>query len=139
MRTLLPALRAPVYSNLGLEKNPREEIPMADNDVPNQVQFQVSLPPEQELGVFADFASVWHTPNTFVIDFLAVKGTQHPSVDAVGQPHPEMQVLEARVGARVRIPSEQIFPLIAALQQQGDRWLEESGRSEPPADWITSR
>lgn len=110
---------------------------MADNPAQNQVQFQVALPADQELGVFADFASVWHTPNTFVIDFLAVKGPQHPSVDAVGQPHPEAQVLEARVGARVRIPSEQIFPLIQALQQQGDRWLEESGRSEPPADWVT--
>jgi hypothetical protein len=103
------------------------------------VQFQVTLPPEQEVGVFADFASVWHTPNTFVIDFLAVKGTQHPAVDAIGQLHPESQVLEARVGARVRIPSEQIFPLIAALQQQGDRWLEESGRSEPPTDWVNNR
>jgi hypothetical protein len=102
---------------------------MADNAASNQIQFQVSLPPEQELGVFADF----------VIDFLAVKGPQHPSIDAVGQSHPEAPVLEARVGARVRIPSEQIFPLIAALQQQGDKWLEESGRSEPPADWVNSK
>ena len=94
---------------------------MAENPTPSQIQFQVSLPPEQELGVFADFASVWH-----------------PSIDAVGQSHPEAPVLEARVGARVRIPSEQIFPLIAALQQQGDKWLEESGRSEPPANWVNS-
>ena len=112
---------------------------MAESPEQNQVQFQVTLPPEQEVGVFADFASVWHTPTTFVIDFLAIKGTQHPSIDAVGQVHSETQVLEARVGARVRIPSEQIFPLIAALQQQGDKWLEESGRSEPPADWTNSR
>jgi hypothetical protein len=111
---------------------------MADEPAQNQVQFQVTLPPEQEVGVFADFASVWHTPTTFVIDFLAVKGTPHPSVDAVGQLHPESPVLEARVGARVRIPSEQIFPLIAALREQGDKWLEESGRSEPPADWTNS-
>jgi hypothetical protein len=112
---------------------------MADSPEPTQVQFQVTLPPELELGVFADFASVWHTPTTFVLDFLAVKGPQHPSIDAVGQQHPEAPVLETRVGARVRIPSEQIFPLIAALQQQGDKWLEESGRSEPPADWVNSR
>ena len=112
---------------------------MAEFPAPNQVQFQVTLPPEQELGVFADFASVWHTPTTFVIDFLAVKAPQHPSVDpGTGQPHPEAPVLEARVGARVRIPSEQIFPLIAALQEQGTKWLEESGRSEPPADWTNS-
>jgi hypothetical protein len=110
---------------------------MADFPAPNQVQFQVNLPPELELGVFADFASVWHTPTTFVIDFLAVKAPQHPSIDpATGQPNSDATVLEARVGARVRIPSEQIFPLIAALQAQGDQWLAESGRSEPPEDWV---
>ncbi|MCU1551525.1 MAG: hypothetical protein JWR36_2085 [Glaciihabitans sp.] len=106
---------------------------------PLQVQFQVNLPPEQEIGVFADFASVWHTPATFVLDFLAATAPQHPSVDpATGQLHPEASVLEARVGARVRIPSEQIFPLIAALQEQGNQWLAESGRSEPPADWVNT-
>ncbi|NEM92071.1 DUF3467 domain-containing protein [Galbitalea soli] len=112
---------------------------MSDNEDP-QIQFQVNLPDELELGVFADFASVWHTPNTFVIDFLAVKAPQHPAIDpATGQLHPEQPVLEARVASRVRIPSEQIFPLIQALQQQGEQWLVESGREEPPADWVTNR
>jgi hypothetical protein len=116
-----------------------EEYRMADFPNAGQVQFQITLPPEQELGIFADFASVWHTPNTFVIDFLAVKSPQHAAVDpSTGQPHPEVPVLEAKVGARVRIPSEQIFPLIAALQQQGDQWLAESGRSEPPTDWTNA-
>jgi hypothetical protein len=79
---------------------------MAENHEPKQIQFQVTLSPDQEMGVFADFASVWHTPTTFILDFLAVKGPQHPAVDAEGQPHPESPVVEARVGARVRIPSE---------------------------------
>ena len=106
---------------------------------PEQIQFAVDLPAEQELGVFADFASVWHTPTTFVIDFLAVKGPQHPSVDPkTGALRPESPVLDARVGARVRIPSEQIFPLIQALQAQGNQWLAESGREEPPADWTNA-
>jgi hypothetical protein len=103
-----------------------------------QIQFVVDLPAEQELGVFADFASVWHTPTTFVIDFLAVKGPQRPSIDPqTGDLHPERPALDARVGARVRIPSEQIFPLIQALQAQGNQWLAESGREEPPADWTS--
>src|SRR6195952_5564941 len=100
---------------------------------PEPLQFVVDLPAEMEVGVVADFASVWHTPTTFVLDFLAVKAPQHPAIDpATGEAHPETPVIEARVGARVRIPSEQIFPLIAALQEQGDQWLAESGRSEPP-------
>jgi hypothetical protein len=104
---------------------------------PQQLQFVVDLPADLEVGVFADFASVWHTPTTFVIDFLAVKGPQHPAVDpASGALDPDQPVLDARVGARVRIPSEQIFPLIQALQAQGNQWLAESGREEPPADWT---
>jgi hypothetical protein len=59
---------------------------MAENHEPKQIQFQVTLSPDQEMGVFADFASVWHTPTTFILDFLAVKGPQHPAVDAEGQP-----------------------------------------------------
>jgi hypothetical protein len=32
----------------------------------------VTVPPKQEVGVFADFAGIWHTPNTFVLDFLSL-------------------------------------------------------------------
>ena len=44
--------------------------------------------------------------------------------------------MPARVAARVRIPAEQVFQIIAALQQQADQWLEETGRSEPPEAWL---
>ncbi|MDQ0892544.1 DUF3467 domain-containing protein [Agromyces ramosus] len=99
------------------------------------MEFAVSLPPEQEVGVFADFANIWHTPNTFVLDFLTVKRPAHASADAAtGQP--PHAVLESRVAARVRIPPEQIFMLIKALQTQGDQWLAETGRVEPPDAWA---
>jgi hypothetical protein len=104
---------------------------MAEQHSADGVNLSVELPPDHEVGVFADFASVWHTPNTFVLDFLAVKMPPHPATEGQGE-----LVLDAKVAARVRIPSEQIFPLIAALQGQGNRWLAETGRSEPPADWI---
>jgi hypothetical protein len=104
------------------------------------VNIHIQLPESMELGVFGDFANVWHTPNTFVLDFLAVKMPAHPGAPtetgANGEPSPG--VLEARVAARVRIPPEQIFPLISVLQQQGDQWLQEQGRSEPPADWRSN-
>lgn len=104
---------------------------MADEPQPQRAKLQVQLPPEQEVGSFADFVSVWHTPTTFVLDFASVKQPAHPSPD--GGPN----VLEARVATRVRIPSEQIFPLIHALTEQGNRWLQETGRSEPPASWLS--
>lgn len=99
------------------------------------VQFEVTVPPEQGIGVFADVAGVWHTPNTFVLDFLSVQHLPQPITDAAGQT--SHAVVDTRVAARVRIPPEQVFRLIAALQQQGDQWLAETGRQNPPDAWLT--
>ncbi|WP_243075676.1 DUF3467 domain-containing protein [Microbacterium sp. SS28] len=103
---------------------------MTDEATPAQIQFDVNLPSENETGVFADFANIWHTPNTFVLDFLSVKGPAVQTGDA------EVARLPVKVAARVRIPPEQIFPLIEALTQQGQRWLRETGRSAPPENWA---
>lgn len=101
---------------------------MSDDNPPPQLKFDVELPSEVETGVFADFANIWHTPNTFVLDFLSVKG---PVADEGTGPR-----LPVKVAARVRIPPEQIFPLIDALTKQGQRWLRETGRSAPPENWA---
>ncbi len=109
------------------------------NDGPQQVpmQLKVELPKGEDVGIFADFANVWHTPNTFVLDFLSVKGPANPVKNPeTGQV--DHAAIEAVIGARVRIPSEQIFPLIKALQAQGAQWLAETGRSEPPENWLPS-
>lgn len=97
------------------------------------MQLQLELPNDSELGVFADFANIWHTPATFVLDFLSVKGPPNVMTDDEGNP---VAILSSRVGARVRIPPEQIFPLIEALQAQGQEWLNETGRSAPPETWL---
>lgn len=113
-------------------------MPSDEPQQPQQVQLQLQLPEAQELGVFADYANVWHTPNSFVLDFLAIKMPPHPQINPEnGQPIDGADaILETKVGARVRIPPEQIFPLIAALQTQGNQWLAETGRSEPPDAWA---
>lgn len=106
-------------------------------DEPDETNLQTQLPEDMRVGVFADFVAVWHTPTTFVLDFQAVTAPLHPTMLPTGDIDPDgPAVLEAVVNARVRIPSEQIFPLIAALQEQGDRWLAENGRAEPPTNWI---
>lgn len=104
---------------------------MAEPIPPKKAQLAMQLPPDTEVGVFADFASVWHTPNTFVLDFLSVKMPARPGADGAVGP-----VIDAKVAARVRIPSEQIFPLIQALQTQGNQWLAETGRHSPPENWV---
>lgn len=104
---------------------------MADDSQPN---LNVKLAEEQEVGVFADFAAVWHTPNTFVLDFLAVTQPQHPvRIDADG---PHGSAVDARVAARVRIPPEQVFPFIRALQEQAEHWMRQTGRSDVPPAWA---
>ena len=99
------------------------------------VRVALELPPETQVGVHADFTRVWHTRETVVLDFAAVKQparpTKNPQTGEV-----DHAVLETRVAARIRIPAEQIFPLIQALQAQSDQWLAETGRAEPPHNWF---
>lgn len=102
---------------------------------PPPTTLSISLGPDQEVGVFADFASLWHAPNTFVLDFIAIKQPEHPMLDANGNPT-GANVLETRVASRVRLAPEQVFPLIAALQQQADEWMRETGRSTAPEGWF---
>ena len=103
-------------------------------DAPQQPpQIAVNLPPEQEIGVFADFAAVWHNPTSFVLDFLSLTAPPSQQVGPDGEPVP---VVSARVAARVRLPAEQIFRVIGALQEQADQWLAQSGKEEPPEGWF---
>ncbi len=97
------------------------------------VRHNLDLPEASELGVFADFANIWHTPATFILDFLSVKV---PATVETTDNGATSLVISSRVAARVRIPPEQIFPLIEALRVQGQEWLNETGRSEPPETWL---
>lgn len=97
-------------------------------DAPDSVsaQFAITVPPEQAGGQFADAVSLWRTPNTFVLDFLSIQQLPRPVADQDGQV--THLVADATVASRVRIPPEQVFRLIGALQAQGEQWLQETGR-----------
>ncbi len=97
--------------------------------------LSIELPSEHEAGVFADFANIWNTPSTFVVDFLSVK---QPPVDAkLLNPEADGSVLLTKVVSRIRLPAEQVFPLIQALTTQANAWLQQTGREEPPEAWFT--
>lgn len=100
---------------------------MADEDN-IEMQLQLNLPPELEAGQYADFASVWHNANSFVIDFAALK--QPPSLQETedGQ---KIGVQQARVVARLRIPPQQVFELARALTQTLDVWEQATGQRPP--------
>lgn len=88
-------------------------------------QFEIELPPEVVHGSYADFANVWHTPDVFVMDFVALARPPQQTTDAEGAP---VTVVPGRVVQRVRIPPHQVFELAKALTQQLEFWEQETGR-----------
>src|SRR5665647_529604 len=128
--TDVPAARTPrawAVSADAVGPQPRGESVMS-NDRPVPIEFQVEVLPSEETGVPADFANIWHTRTSLVLDFAVAKGpprlVENPE-DSV--PH---AVVSARVVARVRIPPEQAFEIARALTQQLDLWEQETGRRQ---------
>jgi hypothetical protein len=95
---------------------------------PLPVQFEVDVPADVEAGVPADFANVWHTRTSFVIDFAVPKGP--PKLVDGPEDGGRRAVVAARVVSRVRIPPEQAFEIARALTQQLDQWEKETGRRQ---------
>ncbi len=94
-------------------------------------RVEISLPDSALPGVYADLVGVWHTNETFVLDFSAL--VEPPRVaDGPGGP---AVVQRAQVVSRVRIPPGQVFEIMRALEQQLTAWETESGqrRTPPPA------
>ena len=90
-------------------------------------KVSLSITPEIEAGVFANFVGVWHQPDCFVLDFQTY--TRPPQIgDEDGQPYIDVAT---RVVARVRIPPGQVFEIMKALEQQLSAWERETGASRP--------
>lgn len=101
-------------------------------DAPQEFRFEIELPPDAEAGVYADFASVWHTQATFVLDFIATKTPPQPMVDPeTGQNY---VTIPSKVVSRIRIPPQQVFEIAKALTQQLDAWEKETGQQPPPPE-----
>ena len=100
---------------------------MTQPPLPQRMTF-VSTP-EVETGVYANFVSLWHQPDCFVLDFSVF--TQPPQVidEPEGGKHIE---LPARIVSRVRIPPAQVFELMKALNDQLSMWEREHGKSPRP-------
>ncbi len=98
---------------------------MADEqgNVPTQINFDI--PSEVETGTFADFASIWHTDNVFVLDFASLRGPATEARDEHGDPQ---RSVNARVVTRVRIPPEQVFELAKALTRELEIWEQQTGK-----------
>jgi hypothetical protein len=88
-------------------------------------RVDVVTPPAQIAGVAADMVGVWHTAESFILDFSAFADPARVEVeDGV-----EVIVQRAQVVARVRIPPSQVFEVMKALEQQLSAWERETGRA----------
>ena len=92
-------------------------------------RFEIEISPEVEPGEHADFASIWHTPDTFVLDFASLR--QPPYLGQDADTGDAILVLATRIVARVRIPASQVWELIRALEQQLTAWEVETGQRPP--------
>lgn len=104
---------------------------------PREQQFEIEIGQDIEPGVHADFASLWHTPDTFVLDFASLRRMPHVQVDDdTGR---QVMKLPTRIVARVKIPPAQVFELMKALESQLTKWELETGqrRSDQPPEEPT--
>src|SRR3954453_3804935 len=92
---------------------------MSTPDEPQQPgqpqQAQIHIPDDRMEGTYADFVSVWHSKDVFVLDFAVLSQPISPAQ------------LSSRVVSRVRIPPSQVFEIMKALEQQLSAWEKERG------------
>jgi hypothetical protein len=84
----------------------------------------VVTPETQVAGVAADLVGVWHTAESFILDFSAFADPARIEVEE----GVDVLVQRAQVVARVRIPPSQVFEVMKALEQQLSAWEHETGR-----------
>jgi hypothetical protein len=101
------------------------------NEEPRQPlqRFEVEISPEVEVGIHADFANLWHTPDTIVLDFAALRQPPYLQVDETGT---EVAIAPTRIVARVRLPPKQIWELMRALEKELTAWENATGERIPP-------
>ena len=78
-------------------------------------------------GTRPDAASVWHTPEAFVIDFLAHR--RAPVVD--GDEANVVVTHDMVVSSRVRIPPTHVIELMKALERELSAWEMVTGNRFP--------
>ncbi len=71
------------------------------------------LPPDLEVGVYANLLAIWHSEDEFTLDFAVKQPAQMGESD---DGTPVVQV-PARVVTRVRVPPGQIFEILRALNE----------------------
>lgn len=104
---------------------------MSDQQPEPEQRFEIEIAPDVEPGVHADFVTMWHTADTFVLDFAALRRPPELAEDEAGN---RKVVLPTRIVSRVKLPPGQVFELMKILERQLSAWEIETGQrpgSEP--------
>jgi Protein of unknown function (DUF3467) len=94
---------------------------------PQEHRVEITVPPDHEVGVYAGFASVWRTQDSFVIDFSTEVRPAEVAEDA--ESGASYVHIPARVVSRVRIPPGQVWELMKSLEQNLSAYERENGRT----------
>ncbi len=97
------------------------------NDEPES-HLEVSISEEVEAGHYANFASVWHTQDGFVLDFAVI--TRPPQLADDPSSGQRFVSVPTRIVSRIRLPPTQVFELMKALEQQLTAYEQETGRKQ---------
>jgi hypothetical protein len=93
---------------------------------PTEQRFVIEISPDVEPGVHADFASIWHTPDTFVLDFASLR--QPPQLSQDENTGQRVLICPTRIVSRIKIPPDQVFELMKALEKELSTWELQTGR-----------
>ncbi|WP_345460451.1 DUF3467 domain-containing protein [Nocardioides marinquilinus] len=93
------------------------------SESPLPTRFDISVPPEHLEGHYADFASVWHNKETFILDFVSMSQPPQQSQDDAGA---SVARVKAQVVTRVRLPAAQVWEVMKALESQLGKWEDEN-------------
>src|SRR5690625_3139118 len=88
-------------------------------------KYDVDIPAEVEAGTYADFASIWHTNDSFVLDFAVFKRLPRPETSDDGG---RVVNVPVKVVSRVRIPPSQVFEIMKGVERQLSMWERQKAR-----------
>ncbi|AYY12246.1 DUF3467 domain-containing protein [Actinobacteria bacterium YIM 96077] len=98
---------------------------------PSRREYDLDIPADVEPGTYADFASIWHTSDSFVIDFAVVK---RPPKSVENDDGSRVTKVPTRVVSRVRIPPSQVFEIMKGLEKQLSMWERTHGKKQRPPE-----
>jgi Protein of unknown function (DUF3467) len=99
------------------------EQPQEPEELQQQTEFEIQVPPEEEAGEYSNFLMIWHTPHEFTLDFAVMQPSQ-PAENGVKVP--------CRVVSRIRISPTVMLDILQAMTENVARYQQTFGEIQRP-------